>query len=68
MSDAIYLRAEDARCFRLATGAMSPRLADELESLGRVFEREGRKIEVIVEHLPSRNARLGVQEDFLIGN
>jgi hypothetical protein len=46
MSDAIYLRAEAARCFRLAKGPASLRLADELEALGRAFEREAKEVEV----------------------
>jgi hypothetical protein len=35
MSNPIILRAQAARRFRLAKGAASPRLADELEALGR---------------------------------
>jgi hypothetical protein len=45
MSDAKYLRAEAARCFRLAGGPTSLRLADELEALGRAFEQEAREVE-----------------------
>ena len=50
MSDAMYLRAEAARCFRLARGPASPRLADELEALGRAFEREAREVETSLLH------------------
>lgn len=46
MSDAIYLHAQAERCFRLARGTAGPRLADELEALGRAFEREARELEV----------------------
>jgi hypothetical protein len=46
MSDAMYLHAQAERCFRLARGPAGPRLADELEALGRAFEREARELEV----------------------
>ena len=46
MSDARYLRSQAARCFRLAGGAAGPRLADELEALGRDFEQEARRLEL----------------------
>jgi hypothetical protein len=45
MSDAMYLRLQAERCFRLAQGPASPRLADELEALGRAFEQEAIEIE-----------------------
>jgi hypothetical protein len=47
MSNPIILRAQAARCFRLAKGAASPRLADELEALGRLFEQEALKLEIM---------------------
>ena len=45
MSNALYLRAEAARCFQLARGPASLRLADELDALGRAFEQEAREVE-----------------------
>jgi hypothetical protein len=45
MSDAIYLRAQAERCFRLARGAVGPRLADELEGLGRSLKQEATEVE-----------------------
>jgi hypothetical protein len=50
MSNALYLRSEAARCFRLARGPASLRLADELEALGRTFEREAREVEARLPH------------------
>jgi len=47
MEKAIYLYNQAERCFRLAKGAVGPRLADELETLGHDFEREARIIEVV---------------------
>jgi hypothetical protein len=48
MSDAAQLLAHSERCFRLANGAIGPRLAEELERLAHAFEREARQIEVVV--------------------
>jgi hypothetical protein len=45
MSHATYLRVESARCFRLARGPAGPRLADELEALGRAFNKEAKEVE-----------------------
>ncbi len=39
------LRASAERCFRLAQGAVSLRLAEELERLGQDFEHEARRLE-----------------------
>jgi len=39
------LRVDAQRCFRLARGPASRRLADELEAIGRAFEHEAREIE-----------------------
>ena len=39
MSDARYLFSQAEMCFRLASGP-GPRLADELEALGRALARE----------------------------
>jgi hypothetical protein len=39
------LRITAARCFRLAQGPASRRLADELEAIGRAFEQEAQTIE-----------------------
>ena len=50
MSDEVHLRAEAARCFRLAKGPVSSRLADELEALGRAFKREAREVEARLSH------------------
>src|SRR5262249_3047360 len=46
MSDAMYLHVQAERCFRLANGPAGPRLADELEALGRALECEAMKLEV----------------------
>jgi hypothetical protein len=46
MSDPMYLHVQAERGFRLARGPAGPRLADELEALGRAFEREARELEV----------------------
>jgi hypothetical protein len=45
MSDAIHLHVQAERCFRLARGSVGPKLADELEALGRVFRQEAMKLE-----------------------
>ena len=50
MSDSTRLRVQAERCFRLARGPASSRLADELEALGRAFEREARKAEASLLH------------------
>jgi hypothetical protein len=39
------LRFDAERCFRLAQGPASRRLADELEAIGRALEHEAREIE-----------------------
>jgi hypothetical protein len=63
MSDAMYLHVQAERCFRLARGPAGPRLADELESLGRAFEQEARELEVPSgRHDPGSNARFLVAE------
>jgi hypothetical protein len=45
MSDAIHLHVQAERCFLLARGSVGPKLADELEALGRVFRQEAMKLE-----------------------
>jgi hypothetical protein len=50
MSDATRLRDRAERCFRLARGPASSRLADELEALGRAFEREAKEVEASLLH------------------
>jgi hypothetical protein len=45
MSQSAYLRAEADRCFRLARGMASLELFDELEAIGRAFEREAARLE-----------------------
>jgi hypothetical protein len=56
MSDAMYLRAQAARCFLLAEEAANSMLANELEELGRAFEQEAIEIE---ELLLRRSAHCG---------
>jgi hypothetical protein len=58
MSNPIILRAQAARCFRLAKGAASPRLADELEALGRVFEQEALELEIYKRAACQGNSRV----------
>jgi hypothetical protein len=48
MSEARFFHTQAERCFRLANGLAGPRLADELEALGRAFEREAREQELFV--------------------
>ena len=45
VSQSAYLRAQAARCFRLAQGMASLELFDELEEIGRAYEREAARIE-----------------------
>jgi hypothetical protein len=45
MPQANKLRFEAERCFRLAHGISDARLSDELEAIGRAFEREAEAIE-----------------------
>lgn len=45
MSQSAYLRAQADRCFRLAQGMASLELFDELEAIGRAFEREAAQLE-----------------------
>jgi hypothetical protein len=47
MSDAINPHVQAERCFRLARGPIGPRIADELEALGRAFEQEARELEIV---------------------
>lgn len=47
------LRAQAARCFRLAQGIAGVKLSDELEAIGRDFERQAQLIEA------ARPAELG---------
>ena len=61
MSDAIYLRAEAARCFRLAKGPASLRLADELDALGRAFEQEAREVEPLLNRSAQQGTGAGRQ-------
>jgi hypothetical protein len=57
MTDAMYLHVQAERCFRLARGPSGPRLADELEALGRAFQREARELELPNgRHDPGSNA------------
>jgi hypothetical protein len=46
MSEARYLLSQAELCFHLASGPAGPRLVDELEALGRAFEREARELEL----------------------
>ena len=43
--EARRLRLEAERCYRLAFGTGNPRLSDELEAIGRDFEREAELLE-----------------------
>lgn len=45
VSQPAYLRAQAARCFRLALGMASLEQFDELEEIGRAYEREAARIE-----------------------
>lgn len=38
----LFIEAE--RCYRLAHGIADPKLCDELEEIGREFEREARRL------------------------
>jgi hypothetical protein len=60
MSEAKYLLAQAELCFRLAGGPASPRLADELEALGRALAREAIELEFAKggEKAPGRKAPL----------
>jgi hypothetical protein len=58
MSDAIYLRAQAARCYRLAEGPVSPRFVEELEQLGRAFEQEAIEIEVRLLHRSAQQSTI----------
>lgn len=49
VSQSAYLRAQAARCFRLAQGMASLELFDELEEIGRAYEREAARLESNVE-------------------
>jgi hypothetical protein len=46
MLEAGFLHIQAERCFRLANGPAGLRLADELEALGRAFEREASELEL----------------------
>ena len=61
MSEASYLYIQAGRCFRLARGPASPRLADELEALGRAFEEEAKEIEIIEGQGPRQKLGLARQ-------
>jgi len=61
MSDARHLLSQAELCFRLASGPASPRLADELEALGRALAREAIELEFCErgrEKAPGRKAPL----------
>jgi hypothetical protein len=45
MSDPIQLHVQAERCFRLARGSAGPKLAEELEALGRAFRQKARELE-----------------------
>lgn len=45
VSQPAYLRAQAARCFRLALGMASLEQFDELEEIGRAYEREAARLE-----------------------
>jgi hypothetical protein len=62
MSHAMHLRVQAERCFRLALGPASPRLANELEELGRALEQEAIEIEA---HMVRRSATQNVTEHYV---
>jgi hypothetical protein len=67
MSDAATrLRVQAARCFRLAKGIAGPKLADELEALGRAFEQEAREVAVGAELHPLADTRLMLKTQYQI--
>ena len=45
MTQVKRLRLDAERCFRLAQGIADPKVCDELEEIGREFEREAKKLE-----------------------
>jgi hypothetical protein len=67
MSDALYLRAEAARCFRLARGPASLRLADELDELGRAFEQEAKEAEARLLHTSAQQGKSLSQQYVEVG-
>jgi hypothetical protein len=62
MSHAMHLRVQAERCFRLALGPTSTRLANELEELGRALEQEAIEIEA---HMIRRSATQNVVEHYI---
>ena len=54
MSEAIQLLAQAERCFRLAKGAVGPKLAEELEGIGHAFVRKARERDPGRAALPAR--------------
>jgi hypothetical protein len=44
-ADSRQLLREAERCFRLANGIAGARLSDELEAIGREFEREAHRLQ-----------------------
>ena len=67
MSNALYLRAEAARCFRLSRGLASPRLADELDALGRAFEEEAKEVEARLLHTSAQQGTSVSQQYVEVG-
>lgn len=45
MTQAEQLRIDAERCFRLAQGIAEAKVCDELEKMGREFEREAEQLE-----------------------
>ena len=45
MTQAEQLRIDAERCFRLAQGIADAKVCDELEEIGREFEREAEELE-----------------------
>jgi len=57
MSKVEQLYNHAARCFRLAEGVVGLRLVDELEALGRIFDREALELETLERQLRCENSR-----------
>jgi hypothetical protein len=62
MSDARCLFSQAELCFRLASGPASPRLADELEALGRTLAREAIELEFVREGGAARGRKARLSE------
>jgi hypothetical protein len=57
MSEVEKLYNHAALCFRLAEGVAGLCLVDELEALGRIFDREALELETLERQLHFENSR-----------